>query len=222
MCGLAMAKVATRLMMGTSLDEIGLKPIEIPYRGVKESIFPFHMFQEVDPLLGPEMRSTGEVLGLGRDFGTAFYKAQEATATPLPLDGTVLITISEKDRAANSRTEDVAGMYKELGFRILATRGTQVYLAEHGIESDCVLKAHEGRPDIVDAIKNGDIQLLINTPTGKLSLHDDSYIRKNAIRYSVPYITTLAAAAAAAAGIEAMRSQGGQVKSIQNYHSEIV
>jgi carbamoyl-phosphate synthase large subunit len=219
--GVSMARIATELMMGAKLSDLDLKPIDVKYRGAKEAVFPFHMFQEVDPLLGPEMRSTGEVLGLGDDFGTAFYKAQEATSTPLPLEGTVLISISSKDRDGNERTAEVAGLYRELGFRIKATRGTRDYLAERGIESELALKGHEGRPDIVDAIKNSEIDLLINTPAGKLSLHDDSYIRKNAIRYSVPYITTLAAAKAAAAGIKSMRSGGGKVKSIQDYHAEI-
>ena len=217
-CGLSMARVATELMMGKSLQEEKLEKIEVPYCGAKEAVFPFPMFQEVDPVLGPEMRSTGEVLGLGEDFGIAFFKSQEATSVPLPLDGTVLISISRQDREADSRTEDVARLYRELGFKILATRGTREYLSGKGIESDLILKAHEGRPNIVDAVKNGDIQLLVNTPSGKMSLHDDSYIRKTAIQYSIPYITTLAAAAAAAAGIRSRRSGDGAVKSIQEYH----
>ncbi len=221
-CGISMAKIATELMMGRRLSELNLKRAQIDYRGVKESVFPFHMFQEVDPILGPEMRSTGEVLGLGDDFGTAFYKAQEATSSPLPLHGNVLITIAEKDRQRDDRTFEIAQMYRDLGFTVMATRGTRDYLVARGIECRLALKNHEGRPDIVDAIKNGDIQLVINTPSGKMSMHDDSYIRKNAIRYCIPYITTLAAARAAAMGIRALTVGEGCVRSIQEYHKQLV
>jgi carbamoyl-phosphate synthase large subunit len=133
------------------------------------------MFPEVDPLLGPEMRSTGEVLGLADSFGLAFYKAQEAAQQTLPVDGTVLITVSERDRPA---VLEVARQFHQLGFKIKATEGTKRFLAEQGIPSERVLKIHEGRPHIVDAIKSREIDLVVNTPSGRLSKHDDSYIRK--------------------------------------------
>jgi carbamoyl-phosphate synthase large subunit len=176
------------------------------------------MFPEVDPILGPEMRSTGEVLGMADSYGLAYFKAQEATQLVLPAEGTVLLTVSEKDRPA---VQESARRFKDLGFRIMATNGTHRFLSENGIESELVLKMHEGRPNIVDQIKNGEINLVINTPSGKLSKHDDSYIRKAAIKYKIPYITTLAAAVAAARGIASFRKGHGKVKSLQNYHKDI-
>ncbi|MCP4666804.1 MAG: carbamoyl phosphate synthase large subunit, partial [Deltaproteobacteria bacterium] len=186
--------------------------------GVKEAVFPFNMFQEVDPVLGPEMRSTGEVLGLADSFGLAFYKAQEGAQQTLPSEGTVLITVSKEERPA---VLEVAKQFDKLGFRIKATNGTHRFLAEHDIQSETLRKLHEGRPNIVDGIKNGEIQLVINTPSGKLSKHDDSYIRKAAIKYKIPYITTLAAALATAKGIQAFREGHGKVKALQTYHAEI-
>jgi carbamoyl-phosphate synthase large subunit len=176
------------------------------------------MFPEVDPVLGPEMRSTGEVLGLADSFGLAFYKAEEATQQVLPSEGTVLITVNERDRAG---VVDVARRFAELGFRIKATNGTHRFLAGQGVASESILKMHEGRPNIVDGIKNQEIQLVINTPSGKLSQYDDSYIRKAAIQYKVPYITTVAAAIAAVRGIAAFRRGHGSVRSLQSYHSSI-
>jgi carbamoyl-phosphate synthase large subunit len=217
-CNVSMARMATQLMLGKKLADLDVKPKSIPHFGVKEAVFPFNMFPEVDPLLGPEMRSTGEVLGLADRFGLAFYKAQEATQQVLPSDGTVLITVSEKDKAA---ALEVARRFQELGFRIKATEGTGKFLADHHVESESIRKIHEGRPNIVDGIKNGEIQLIINTPSGKLSKHDDSYIRKAAIKYKVPYITTTAAAIAAARGIAAYRQGHGRVKSLQRYHADI-
>jgi carbamoyl-phosphate synthase large subunit len=213
-----MARLATQIMLGKKLNDLGLKQKAIPHFGVKEAVFPFNMFPEVDPLLGPEMRSTGEVLGMADSFGLAFYKAQEAAQQTLPREGTVLITVSELDRPG---VLEVARQFVQLGFKILATEGTSRFLAEHGIEAEEVLKLHEGRPNIVDNIKNRDIQLIVNTPSGKLSLHDDSYIRKDAIKYKIPYITTLAGALAAARGIAAARRQAGQVRSLQSYHAGI-
>jgi len=217
-CNVSMARIATQLMLGKKLNELGLKPQTIPHFGVKEAVFPFNMFPEVDPLLGPEMRSTGEVLGIADSFGLAFFKAEEAAQQLLPTDGTVLITVSTKDRPA---VTDVAKQFAELGFKIKATQGTHQFLASQGIESELILKMHEGRPNIVDAIKNGEIQLVINTPSGKLSQYDDSYIRKAAIQYKVPYITTLAAATAAAKGIAAYRQGKSGVKALQSYHADI-
>jgi carbamoyl-phosphate synthase large subunit len=173
------------------------------------------MFPEVDPLLGPEMKSTGEVLGIASSFGLAFWKAQEAI-TLLPTSGTVLITVSEHDRPA---VRAVAEQFANLGFKIMATAGTHAFLTSQGIPSTNILKEHEGRPNITDAIKNKEIQLVINTPAGKLSKHDDSYIRKSAIKYKVPYITTLAAAIAAARGIAAYREGKSDVSPLQDYHA---
>jgi carbamoyl-phosphate synthase large subunit len=176
------------------------------------------MFHTVDPLLGPEMRSTGEVLGMANSYGLAFFKAQDATQQPLPSEGAVLITVADADKKS---VVDVAREFKKLGFKILTTEGTHQLLADNGIETEHVLKMHEGRPNIVDAIKNGEIQLVINTPAGKLSKHDDSYIRKAAINYKVPYITTTAAAAATVKGIAASRNGEAAVRSLQSYHSAI-
>jgi len=214
-CGIPMARLATNVMMGKRISELSLQLPKIAHYGVKESVFPFNMFPEVDPVLGPEMRSTGEVLGLAESFGLAFYKSQEAAQQRLPLKGTVLITVSPQDRPA---VLEVARRFQDLNFRILATQGTQSFLAEHSIKAERILKMHEGRPNIVDGIKNGDIQLVINTPSGKLSSYDDSYIRKAAIRYRVPYITTLAAAMAAAKGIEACLEKDWSVRSLQSFH----
>jgi len=217
-CNVSMARLATQLMMGKKLGELGLRRREIPHYGVKEAVFPFNMFPEVDPVLGPEMRSTGEVLGIAESFPLAYFKAQEAAQQFLPAQGTVLITVSERDRPAALA---VARQFAALGFKIKATAGTQRFLASNGVPAEPIFKVHEGRPNIVDAIVNRGIDLVINTPAGKLSQYDDSYIRKNAIKYKIPYMTTLAAAAAAAKGIAARRQNQPDVKSLQEYHAGI-
>jgi carbamoyl-phosphate synthase large subunit len=217
-CGLSMARVATQLMLGKKLSDLDLKHRSIPHFGVKESVFPFNMFPEVDPLLGPEMRSTGEVLGLADSFDLAFFKSQQAAKQSLPSKGAVLITVSDPDKTA---ALGIAKEFQKLGFKVLTTNGTHNLLAKKGVETERILKMHEGRPNIVDAIKNGEIQLIINTPSGKLSKDDDSYIRKAAIKYKVPYITTTAAAAAAAKGIAACRNGDSPVMSLQSYHAGI-
>ena len=217
-CNMSMARIATQLMLGKKVNELGLKPRKVPYFGVKEAVFPFNMFPEVDPILGPEMRSTGEVLGIADSYGLAFFKAEEAAQQLLPVNGTVLITVSEKDRPA---VYEVARQFMELGFKIKATQGTHQFLTRKGIKAELILKMHEGRPNIVDTIMNGEIHLVINTPIGKLSQYDDSYIRKMAIKYKVPYITTLAGAVAAATGIAASRKGKKKVKALQSYHSEL-
>ncbi|MCK5118408.1 MAG: carbamoyl-phosphate synthase large subunit, partial [Candidatus Latescibacteria bacterium] len=217
-CGLSMARLATQVMLGARLSDMNLKHKKISHFGVKESVFPFNMFPEVDPLLGPEMRSTGEVLGMADNFGLAFYKAQEAANAHLPLEGRVLITVAKKDRSA---ALECAQKFQELGFELVATEGTHEFLREHGIASQSILKLHEGRPNIVDAIKNGNIHLVINTPIGKSGAHDDSYIRQTAIKYRVPYITTTAAAVAAATGIAAARGTAFPVCALQDYHARI-
>ncbi len=217
-CNVSMARLATQAMLGKKLSELNLKPRQIPHFGVKEAVFPFNMFPEVDPILGPEMRSTGEVLGIADSFESAFYKAEEAAQLVLPSSGTVLISAAVKEEPV---LVEIGNQLAELGFEILTTRGTHQFLARHGIKSDCVLKIYEGRPNIVDKIKNGEIQLVINTPSGKLSQYDDSYIRKAAIKYKVSYITTLAAALAAVKGIAAHRKENPGVKSLQSYHADI-
>jgi carbamoyl-phosphate synthase large subunit len=217
-CNLPMARLATQIMLGKKLSDLDLSQKSIPHFGVKEAVFPFNMFPEVDPLLGPEMRSTGEVLGMADSFGLAFFKAQEAAQQVLPCEGTVLITVSEADRPA---VLEVARQFHQLGFKILATQGTHKFLGEKGIPGEQVLKLHEGRPNIIDIIKNREIHLVVNTPAGKLGKFDDSYIRKAAIKYKVPYITTLAGALAAARGIAAARRRQHQVRSLQSHHAGI-
>jgi carbamoyl-phosphate synthase large subunit len=217
-CNVSMARIATELMMGKRLADLSLREKRIPHFGVKEAVFPFNMFPEVDPLLGPEMRSTGEVLGMAGSFGMAFYKAEEAAKQVLPKGGAVLITVASKDR---SNVLEAAREFYKLGFAIRATGGTRDFLAKNGIESEQILKLTEGRPNIDDAIKNGEIHLVVNTPIGKASQYDDSYIRKAAIKYRVPYITTPAAASAAAKGIAAFINGRSGVKSLQEYHAEI-
>lgn len=213
-----MAKIATEIVLGKKLSDFSLKRQNINHFGVKEAVFPFNMFPEVDPVLGPEMRSTGEVLGMADSFGLAFFKSQEATKTPLPVSGTVLITIGDRDK---DKIVDTALNFQKMGFQIMATGGTRDFLEANGIPARFINKLHESRPNILDAIVNREIDLIINTPAGKMSEYDDSYIRKSAIRYNVPYITTTAAARAAAEGIRQRRNGSYQVKSLQDYHSDI-
>ena len=218
-CNISMARLATEVMLGKKLCDLNLAKHEIKHFGVKEAVFPFNMFPEVDPVLGPEMRSTGEVLGLSDSFGLAFFKAQEAANIYLPLSGSVLITVANHDKAS---VLEAARLLESLGFKIFTTEGTGAYLSDNKVESEVLAKIGHGRPDIVDAMKNGEINLVINTPGGKESQEDDSYIRKTAIRFNIPYITTTAAAFAAAKGIEARRANGSiRVCSIQDYHKNI-
>ena len=217
-CDIPMAKLATKIMMGARLKDLDLRRKSFPHFGVKEAVFPFNMYHGVDPVLGPEMRSTGEVLGLANSFGLAYYKSQEAAQSRLPSEGAVLITVADRDKPA---AVEVARRFAELGFCIKATRGTHEFLASAGIASEPVLKMHEGRPNLVDAMMDGQIDLVINTPRGKRGKADDAYIRTTAIKRKIPYVTTLAAALAAAKGIAAFRQGGGQVKSLQAYHADI-
>jgi carbamoyl-phosphate synthase large subunit len=218
-CNIPMAKIATGLMLGKKLADFDLENKKLKHFGVKEAVFPFNMFSDVDPVLGPEMLSTGEVLGLADSFGLAFFKSQEAAKTPLPLKGTVLITIGDRDKDKIIQT---ARNFRDMGFNIMATRGTKDFLKKHGVESEFINKIYENRPNIIDAIVNGEIDLVVNTPAGKLSEYDDSYIRKNAIKYNIPYITTTAAAYAATQGIKEPHNGNYKVKSLQQYHREIV
>lgn len=223
-CNIQMVQLATQViteeLTGTPSPVPDLKESHFHHYGVKEAVFPFNMFQEVDPLLGPEMRSTGEVLGLASNFGEAFYKSQEATQTCLPLSGTVLISVSDRDKPEVLQV--ARGFYKD-GFSIMATGRTYDIIAADGIPARKVKKLQEGRPNIMDAIANGEIQLIVNTPSGKESRYDDSYIRKAAIKGKIPYMTTMAAAIATTEGIRKAKEKGGklEVKSLQQLHSEI-
>jgi carbamoyl-phosphate synthase large subunit len=217
-CNIQMARIATQLMVGTRLADLHLTHRRIPHFGVKESVFPFDKMPEVDPVLGPEMRSTGEVLGMASSFGVAFCKAQEAAQMILPLQGTALVSLAEKDDVAL----EVGRSLLEQGFKILATAGTHLFYAQNGIACERINKLNEGRPNIADAITNKGIQLVINTPAGKRSRSDDSYIRKAAIRHKLPYVTTLAAARAAIRGIADCRRLGAaEVRSLQSYHQSL-
>ena len=222
-CGIRMVPLATDIITGEITGRPSpvpaLKEREIPYHGVKEAVFPFNMFQEVDPVLGPEMRSTGEVLGLSASGGRAFYKAEEAAGMELPQEGTVLITVNPKDRP---EAPEIAKMFHDAGFRILATGNTYNEITSAGVPAEKVLKIYEGRPNILDMMTNGDIQLIVNTPIDKASTYDDSYLRRNAIKLKIPYITTMAAAKAAAEGISHVKRHGGStLRSLQEWHSMI-
>ncbi|NQT95412.1 MAG: carbamoyl-phosphate synthase large subunit, partial [Candidatus Omnitrophica bacterium] len=217
--GIALAHIATQIMLGKKIKDFPeLKAVDIPYVGVKEAVFPFNMFPEVDPLLGPEMRATGEVMGIADTFGLAFYKAEEATGAKLPTEGNVLLTVADKDK------EDllpIAKKIKDMGFNIFTTKGTGDFLKKNSIDSTVLKKLHEGRPNIADAIKNKEIHLVINTPVGRTSKYDDSYIRMKAIQYKVPYITSMAAAEATAEGIDAAKKSKIFPKSLQDYYKEL-
>jgi carbamoyl-phosphate synthase large subunit len=217
-CNIQMVRIATQLMLGKEMSTLNLSHKKIPHYGVKEAVFPFNMFHEVDPILGPEMRSTGEVLGMADSFELAFYKAQEAAQQLLPLEGTVLLSVTDPDK---KEALELAGEFAKLGFKLIATEGTQQYLAAHGVDCEKILKMSAGRPNIADAIKNGEIQLVINTPIGKRGVTDDSYIRKTAIKHKIPYMTTMAAAKATAKGIAAHRHKEAGVFSLQHYHAGI-
>lgn len=215
-CNIQMVRIATQLMMGRELGDLKPDQGNIAHFGVKEAVFPFNMFPEVDPVLGPEMRSTGEVLGIADSFELAFYKSQEAAQQQLPQKGTVLMSVTDSDK---KEALEIAREFARLEFKIMATEGTQKYLSGNGVDCSNILKINKGRPNIVDAIKNGDIDLVINSPIGKRGTTDDSYIRKTAIKHKIPYITTMAAAKAAAKGIAAFRKEGTKVVSLQQYHS---
>ena len=217
-CNIQMVRLATQLIMGKKMSDLNLVHKNIPHYGVKEAVFPFNMFHEVDPVLGPEMRSTGEVLGMAESFELAFHKAQEAAQQPLPQEGTVLFSVSDTEK---NEALAVAREFSMLGFKLKATEGTQKFFTDFGIDCEIISKINAGRPNIVDAIKNGEIQLVINTPIGKRSADDDSYIRKTAIKYKISYMTTMAAARAAAKGISAYKRKEGSVVSLQGYHSRI-
>lgn len=222
-CNVRMVPLATDIitseLTGRPSPVKTLKEKNIPYFGVKEAAFPFNMFQEVDPILGPEMRSTGEVLGLSPSYGEAFLKAQEGVGSKLPMSGKVLISVNRKDKA---EIVDVARRFCNNGFDIVATGNTYKLITEAGIPAEKMNKLYEGRPNVLDAITNGDFDLIINSPVGKDSCHDDSYLRKAAIKSRTPYITTVAAAKATVEGIEYLKNHdSSDIKSIQSLHAEI-
>ncbi len=222
-CNIRMVPIATDIITseitGRPSPIPGLKEQVIPNYGVKEAVFPFNMFQEVDPILGPEMRSTGEVLGLSKSYGEAFVKAQEAVQSKLPLEGTVLISVNRKDK---EEVVEVARSLAEDGFKIVATEGNYKLITAAGIPATMVKKLCEGRPNVADMITNGEIQLIINSPVGKDSVYDDSYLRKAAIKAKVPYMTTMAAAKATAEGIRYAKTHpDSEVNPLQELHSEI-
>ena len=220
-CNLNMADIATKLIMaghtGIPVNLSAMKKTDTPYYGVKEAVLPFNMFPEVDPVLGPEMKSTGEVLGLSDSFALAFYKALEGSKTILPLSGSVLISVGKSDR---DESVELSKRFLDLGFKIFATRGTHAYLASKGIQAEVINKLQEGRPNIEDAIKNRQLDMIVNTPSGsRCSNEDGSYIRKSAIRYGIPYMTTVTAAMAGVQGIaEKAKDSGQSIRSLQEYH----
>ncbi len=222
-CGIRMVPIAvdivTSELTGKPSPVPVLKERDIPYYGIKEAVFPFNMFPEVDPVLGPEMRSTGEVLGIADSTGLAFYKAQEAAKSILPEEGTVLISLNKTDKP---EVVDIAKGFHDAGFSIMATKGNHDRITDAGIAAQMVKKLHEGRPNIVDFMTNGDIQLVVNSPIGKDSKHDDSYLRKSAVKNRITYITTAAAARSAAEGIGYVKKNGqGEVRSLQEWHKLI-
>jgi carbamoyl-phosphate synthase large subunit len=215
--GIPLARIATLLMLGKKISDFPeLIHRKLPYVSAKEAVFPFNMFPEVDPVLGPEMRATGEVMGIDEDFGLAFFKAEESSGTRLPTQGNVLVTVTDKDKA---ELFPIAAKLLKMGFKVFATENTQRFLKEKGLEADFIKKLHEGRPNISDAIKNKEVHLIINTPAGRTSVHDDSYIRMLAIQYKIPYVTTMSAARATVDGIDAVKRRQTQPKSLQEYHS---
>ena len=222
-CNTRMVPIATDIitseLTGRPSPIADMKEKDIPYYGVKEAAFPFNMFQEVDPVLGPEMRSTGEVLGLSASYGEAFFKAEEGVQAKLPLEGTVLISVNRKDK---EEVVSVAKDYADNGFKILATGGNYDLITKAGIPATKIKKLSEGRPNTLDAITNGEVDLIINSPVGKDSVNDDSYLRKAAIKAKVPYMTTIAAAKASIEGIAYLKKNGAaEIKSLQELHSEI-
>ena len=217
--GVPLASYAARVMVGESLEEIGfLEEVAPAYISVKEAVFPFNKFREFDPILGPEMRSTGEVMGISDSFGSAFFKAQLAADNVLPTQGAIFITVNDLDKKG---VTPIARRFYEMGFRLVATGGTAKYLRARGIPAESVLKIYEGRPNGVDLMLNGDIQLLINTPLGKESQRDDYTMRQAAIANHVAYTTTLSAANAACDAILALRSRAPSVLSLQEWHARI-
>jgi carbamoyl-phosphate synthase large subunit len=214
--GVSLAQLAAAVMVGKPLDELAVvdEPA-MPYVAVKEAVFPFAKLPNVDTLLGPEMRSTGEVMGVADSFGMAFAKAQIGADGALPLEGAIFVTVNDRDKPT---VTPIVRRFHEMGFRILATESTARYLRAHGVPTERVLKVHEGRPNAIDLIVSGEVQLLINTPLGKLTQRDDYSIRRTALQHRVPYTTTMSAASAACDAVLALRSRKGAVRSLQEWY----
>uniref|UniRef100_UPI0026342D82 response regulator n=1 Tax=uncultured Bradyrhizobium sp. TaxID=199684 RepID=UPI0026342D82 len=215
--GTPVAKIAARIMAGEKLADFKLKKKKLDHVGVKESVFPFARFPGVDTVLGPEMRSTGEVMGLDRSFEVAFAKSQLGGGTRVPRQGTVFVSVRGDDKM---RIADAVRLLHSLGFKVMATSGTQRYLSDNGVPTEKVNKVLEGRPHIVDAITNGDVQLVFNTTEGPQALADSRSLRRAALLHKVPYYTTLSGAVAAARGIRAYRDGDLEVRTLQSYFSE--
>ncbi len=217
--GVPLASIAARVMLGETLENIGFTEEVAPaYISVKEAVFPFNKFREFDPILGPEMRSTGEVMGISDSFGSAFGKAQLSADNVLPTEGAIFITVNDSDKRG---VTPIARRFYEMGFRLVATSGTAKYLRGRGIPTESVLKIYEGRPNGVDLMLNGEIKLMINTPLGKESQRDDYTMRQAAIANHVAYTTTLSAANAACDAILSLRSRPSSVLSLQEWHARI-
>jgi carbamoyl-phosphate synthase large subunit len=214
--GVPLAKLAAAVMVGHTLDEAGVPDeLQIPYVAVKEAVFPFAKLPGVDTLLGPEMRSTGEVMGIADSFGMAFAKAQIGADGALPLSGAIFVTVNDSDKPT---VLPIARRFHEMGFRIFATEGTARYLGQRGVPAARVAKVHEGRPNAVDLVTSGSVHLLINTPLGKLTQRDDYLIRRAALQHRLPYSTTMSAASAACDAVLALRSREGQVRCLQEWY----
>ncbi|MFW5771534.1 MAG: carbamoyl phosphate synthase large subunit, partial [Spirochaetota bacterium] len=219
--GVPLARMALKVMLGSKLSELGLGEMKkLPYISVKEAVLPFTKFPGVDTLLSPEMKSTGEVMGIASHFGEAFYKAELAAGDVLPLRGKLFLSINR--RSKEELLEEMRALHRAGGFEFVATEGTAAFLNLHDIPCERVYKVSEGRPNIIDLVKNNEIDLIINTPTGKITRYDAYTIRQAAVRYHVPIITTISAARAAVRGlIEVRQSNQLSVRSIQEYHSEV-
>lgn len=217
-CNMPMIQLATQMILGRKLSELDIRKKTVSHYGIKEAVFPFNIFHEIDPVLGLDARSTGQVLGLSDTYGRSFYKAQEASHAVLPLEGSVLFTIADRDKSA---ALEPVRLFRDLGFQIMTTSGTHQFLKEKGIDTIRVKKLGYGRPDLVDMMKIGEIHLFVNTPSEKRSSQDNSAIRKAAIKYNIPYMTTTAAAIAAAKGIKERRKGKHRVKSLQEYYREM-
>jgi carbamoyl-phosphate synthase large subunit len=214
--GVPLASIAARVMLGETLDAIGFtEEIVPPYVSVKEAVFPFNKFREADPILGPEMRSTGEVMGISDSFGSAFAKAELAADNGLPTQGAIFVTVNDSDKDS---VVPIARRFHEMGFSLMATSGTARYLRGRGIPAELVFKVHEGRPHGIDLILNGQVKLLINTPMGKHSQRDDYSMRQAAVAHRIPYTTTLSGANAACDAILATRFRPLRVRSLQEWH----
>ena len=215
--GVPVVMIAAKVIAGKKLKDFKLKSFEdLKYIGVKESIFPFQKFPRVKMFLGPEMRSTGEVMGIARTFGEAMAKAQESTGTSMPVKGNIFVSVNENDK--KKKTVDIINEYVKLGFGVIATTGTSKFLNDNGIVSEPVFKVNEGRPNIVDKIKNGEIQIVINTPLGSESRYDEYAIGWEAVQNKIPFITTLSAASSFAEGIINIKEDNMEVMSLQDYY----